>query len=83
MLLRHVNESKRGVKNVLKSFWRRPRDNSSHVKGVARYRYDRIESQILLLADAAFSMRDYDTAMSMYRLVKDDFKADKVKELFC
>lgn len=57
MLLRHVNESKRGVKNVLKSFWRRPRDNSSHQKGVARYRYDRIEAQILLLADAAFSMR--------------------------
>jgi trafficking protein particle complex subunit 8 len=57
MLLRHVNESKRGVKNVLKSFWRRPRDNSSHQKGVARYRYDRIEAQILLLADAAFGMR--------------------------
>ena len=57
MLLRHVNESKRGVKNVLKSFWRRPRDNTSHVKGVAKYRYDRIEAQILLLADAAFSMR--------------------------
>mmetsp|Transcript_14452 Transcript_14452/g.21723 ORF Transcript_14452/g.21723 Transcript_14452/m.21723 type:complete len:1460 (-) Transcript_14452:198-4577(-) len=77
VLLRHVNEARKGVRNVLKSFWRKPRDNSSHMKGVARYKHDRIEAQILLLGDTAFSMRDYEAALSMYRLVKDDFKADK------
>lgn len=40
-------------------------------------RYDRIESQIRLLADSAFLMRDYETAVSMYRMVRDDFKSDR------
>ena len=74
---RIVNDAKKGMKNVFKSFWRKPRDTSSHTKGVAKYKYDRIESQILLLGDTAFNMRDYDAALSMYRLVKDDYKADK------
>lgn len=57
VLLRQVNEAKKGVRNVLKSFWRKPRDSSSHMKGVARYRFDRIEAQTLLLGDTAFCMR--------------------------
>ena len=42
-----------------------------------RFRFDRIESQIRLLADSAFLMRDYDTAISMYRMARDDFKSDR------
>lgn len=72
-----VTDAKKGMKNVLKSFWRKPRENTNYANGVAAYRFDRIEAQILLLADTAFSMRDYDSALSMYRLVRDDFKADK------
>lgn len=80
-----VNETRKGVKNVLKSFWRKPRDEaispSSSPKssqGLSiRYRYDRIETQILLLADISFIIKDYETALSMYKLVRDDYKADK------
>jgi hypothetical protein len=57
ILLRQVNEAKKGVRNVFKSFWRKPRDSSTHMKGVAKYRYDRIEAQTLLLGDTAFCMR--------------------------
>jgi ER-Golgi trafficking TRAPP I complex 85 kDa subunit len=42
-----------------------------------KYRYDSIESQTRLLADTLFLIRDYDAALSMYRLIKDDFKQDK------
>ena len=42
-----------------------------------RYSCDRIESQILLLADTFFSIKDYETASSHYKLVKDDFKSDR------
>ena len=41
------------------------------------YRYDTIESQTRLLADTLFLVKDYDSALSMYRLVKDDYKHDQ------
>jgi hypothetical protein len=41
------------------------------------YRYDSIESQTRLLADSLFLMKDYDAALGMYRLIRDDFKQDK------
>ncbi|CAN0413113.1 unnamed protein product, partial [Discosporangium mesarthrocarpum] len=40
-------------------------------------RHDRIESQTRLLGDSAFIMRDYETAASMYRMVRDDYKRDR------
>lgn len=53
-----VSDSRKGVKNVLKSFWRKPRDEGlNFVKGGVRYRYDRIETQILLLADMSFMIK--------------------------
>jgi len=72
-----VNDARKGMRNVLKSFWRKPRDDSEAVKGGIKYRFDKIESQILFLADTSFSVRDYEAAVSMYKLVRDDFKADK------
>jgi hypothetical protein len=74
-----VADARKGVKNVLKSFWRKAREDSPTRGGSGgpRYRSDRIEAQILLLADTCFAIKDYDTAMSMYKLVKEDFKADK------
>ncbi len=76
-LTRQVNDSRKGVKNVLKSFWRKPRDETDTIKGGVKYRYDKIESQTLLLADLSFILKDYETALSNYRLVRDDYKADK------
>lgn len=79
-LTKLVNENRKGMKNVFKSFWRKPRDDStSPLKGqiALRYKYDRIEQQILLLADTCFIIKDYETASSWYKLVKDDYKSDK------
>ena len=86
-----VSNAKKGVKNAIKSFWKKPivsgySDNStngsaavdnSSSPGSVRYRFDSIESQTRLLADTLFLMRDYDAALSTYRLVKDDYKNDK------
>ena len=73
-----VKENKKGVSNMFKSFMRKPRDDliSGRYKGI-RYSYDRIESQILMLADTYFSLGAYDEAVGMYKLVKDDFKSDR------
>lgn len=77
-LMKIVADARKGVKNVLKSFWRKPREDANLiVKGIVRYRYDKIESQILQLADACFIVRDYENALSLYKLVREDFKADK------
>jgi hypothetical protein len=76
-LVRVVNENKKGMKNVFKNFWRKPREETAMEKGSVRYRFDRVESQLLLLADMAFAIKDYDSAMSHYKLARDDFRADK------
>ena len=41
------------------------------------YRYNSIESQTRLLADTLFLVKDYESALSMYCLVKDDYKVDQ------
>ena len=100
-----VSNAKKGVKNVIKSFWRKPNKtvdgllgsavaageyNPNGINGEggedgygpqkedggARYRHDAIESQARLLADTLFLMRDYEAALSVYRLVKDDYRQD-------
>ncbi len=76
-LSRQVNDSRKGMKNVLKNFWRKPRDEADSSRGGVKYRFDKIETQTLLLADTSFAIKDYETALIMYRLVKDDYKADK------
>lgn len=45
--------------------------------GIIKYTHDQIESQVRLLADSLFIMRDYEAALSVYRLARDDFKADR------
>ena len=55
-------DARKGVKNVLKSFWRKPREDTPTLgsgtgTGAVRYRFDRIESQILLLADTCFIIK--------------------------
>ena len=91
-----VTNAKKGVKNVIKSFWRKPKESVSSALSdasgnrndgnlsnklapseTAKYRYDSIESQTRLLADTLFLMRDYEAALGIYRLVKDDYKHDK------
>eukprot|EP00934_Nitzschia_sp_Nitz4_P005492 Nitzschia sp. Nitz4//scaffold304_size22322//3923//9284//NITZ4_008571-RA/size22322-snap-gene-0.0-mRNA-1//1//CDS//3329547070//5482//frame0 len=83
-----VSERKKGVRNLVKSFWRKPKEETAPVSSgaqvsvgedgvVVKYRYDSIENQTRLLADTLFLIQDYDAALSTYRLIRDDFKADK------
>lgn len=74
-----VADARRGVKNVIKSLWgggKKKEDAPLSATGL-RYRVDRIEAQILLLADTCFIARDYETALTMYKMVREDFKSDK------
>jgi hypothetical protein len=77
-----VTDKKKGVKNVFKSLWRKPKEESSPSRkatttsGVV-YRYDSIESQVRLLADTLFLLRDWEAALGTYRLIKDDYKHDR------
>lgn len=84
-----VTATKKGVKNVFKSWLRKPKElavrtpqltgnsTTTAVPGAVTYRYDSIEAQMRLLADTAFMVRDYDLALQTYRLARDDFKSDK------
>lgn len=103
-----VSNSRKGVRNVLKSWLRRPRDfahgaaaavvgepthqqqppdqpSGGLAKSMVRdaslpapkYPAETVEANIRLLADTAFAMRDHDTALGMYRLGRDDYKADR------
>lgn len=82
-----VSNAKRGVRNAIKSFWRKPKENDGRsllslkqLDGVyvVKYAFDQIESQVRLLADSLFLVKDYDAALSVYRLVKGDYSSDKV-----
>lgn len=88
LLHRLVNDTKKGMRNMLKNLWRKPREETppnsplrpgggAAVPLIVRYKFDRPEAQTLYLADLSFILKDYETALSMYRLVRDDFKADK------
>ena len=77
-----VSDRKKGVKNVLKSFWRKPKEANpeetvTKATSEVTYRFDSVESQTRLLADTLFLMKDYDAALGMYRLIRDDYKHDK------
>lgn len=75
-----VSAMKKGVKNVFKSWLRKPKDSrlsSTSLSGSVFYKSDAIESQTRLLADTAFLVRDYELALQMYRLVREDYKSDK------
>ena len=85
-----VTSARKGVKNVIKGFFRRPKADGGDDAGSAQqaahslssattalYRHDSIEAQIRLLADSAFAMRDYEAALAMYKLVRDDYKSDR------
>mmetsp|Transcript_61952 Transcript_61952/g.108957 ORF Transcript_61952/g.108957 Transcript_61952/m.108957 type:complete len:1520 (-) Transcript_61952:123-4682(-) len=76
-LNKQVNENKKGMKNMFRNFLRRPREESEAPRGQVRYKFDKIESQLMLLADTSFMIKDYETALAMYRLVRDDLKSDK------
>ena len=73
-----VNASRKGLKNTFKSWWRKPKESKRRRNAEdPLYDHQSIESQIRLLGDLAFMVRDYELALSMYRMVKDDYKSDR------
>lgn len=75
-----IASARKGIRNALKSFWRKPKAAADRAhRGAVLYPYDSIEAQIRTLADLAFVIRDYDHAVSLYRMAKEDFKSDKVR----
>ena len=76
-----VTERKKGVRNVFKSLWRAPANTPSSTTTASaktsKYRHDSVESQVRLLADTLFLIKDYDAALNMYKLIKDDYKQDR------
>jgi len=77
----NITNNRKGVKNAIKLWWRKPKEEERSVSSGAQkscqYKYNSIESQLRLLADTLFIMCDYETALATYRLAKEDFKADK------
>ena len=92
-----VTNAKKGVKNMLKGFWKSgssssSSSNSSHAGGGSGssantstsyitnangtrrriYRYDSIETKTRFLGDTLFLLMDYESALTIYKLVKDD-----------
>lgn len=77
-----VNATRRGFRNQVKLFFgkREPKVktvSSAGSKTQIVYELTSGESQIRQLADFSFLMQDYETAVSNYRLVSSDYKADK------
>ena len=78
-----VTERKKGVRNVFRGLFRPtrvggkdPSEEKSSTEG-GSYRFDSVESQVRLLADSLFIIKDYDGALSMYKLIRDDYKNDR------
>ena len=101
-LNQHVATMRKGFRNQLRMLWRKPKDApnakaGAEVKAVTAndggahvYTYDTIESQVQMLADLAFLVQDYEMALGLYRIVREDYGADKafvhracVYELMC
>jgi len=84
-----VKASRQGVKNMMRSWLggkkgpetASPAPSASSAAaasgGAPRYTANTIEAQLRQLADYAFLLRDYATALANYRLAGADFKGDK------
>ncbi|QDZ18133.1 trafficking protein particle complex III protein Trs85 [Chloropicon primus] len=74
----HISSTRKGIRNQFKNYWfRKEKDNSQVVNGEPAYSSQSIEFQIRHLGDLSFMMKDYNLALSSYRLISNDFKSDK------
>ena len=74
----HISSTRKGMRNQFKNYWfRKEKDNSLAVNGEPAYGPQSIEFQIRHLGDLSFMMKDFELALSSYRLVSNDFKSDK------
>eukprot|EP00927_Polykrikos_kofoidii_P008056 TRINITY_DN13337_c0_g1_i2.p1 TRINITY_DN13337_c0_g1~~TRINITY_DN13337_c0_g1_i2.p1 ORF type:complete len:1325 (-),score=203.88 TRINITY_DN13337_c0_g1_i2:467-4441(-) len=88
-----ISQNRKGLRNQLKYFWRKPRESVNSTQpallsasvGSADGQHDSgtvytlqtVEGQMRLAGDIAFYLRDYEAAQGYYRSVVSDFKQDK------
>ncbi|KAA8491491.1 hypothetical protein FVE85_2506 [Porphyridium purpureum] len=80
-LLAYADRVRKGVKNTLKS-WFRSSDKTRNgivltTSGDVRFLYDSVEFKLHFLADLLYMQGAYEPALSHYRLVAQDYKANR------
>ncbi|XP_021845470.1 uncharacterized protein [Spinacia oleracea] len=77
-LNQQVSATRKGFRNQIKNlWWRKGKEDTPDTPDGPAYTFSSIESQIRVLGDYAFMLRDYDLALSNYRLISMDYKLDK------
>ncbi|KAK1310348.1 hypothetical protein QJS10_CPA08g00028 [Acorus calamus] len=78
ILNQQVSATRKGFKNQIKNlWWRKGKEDTPDVPSGPTYTFSSIESQIRVLGDYAFMLRDFELALSNYRLLSTDYKLDK------
>ncbi|XP_074349440.1 uncharacterized protein LOC141689154 isoform X2 [Apium graveolens] len=78
VLNQQVSATRKGFRNQIKNlWWRKGKDDATDSSSGSMYTFNSIESQIRVLGDFAFMLRDYELALSNYRLLSTDYKLDK------
>ncbi|KAL2464074.1 Tetratricopeptide repeat (TPR)-like superfamily protein [Forsythia ovata] len=78
MLNQQVSATRKGFKNQIKNlWWRKGKEDGPDNPNGPTYTFSSIETQIRVLGDHAFMLRDYELALSNYRLISTDYKLDK------
>ncbi|KAJ7942948.1 Trafficking protein particle complex subunit 8 [Quillaja saponaria] len=78
VLNQQVSATRKGFRNQIKNlWWRKGKEDVVDSPTGSMYTFSSIESQIRVLGDCAFMLRDYELALSNYRLISTDYKLDK------
>ncbi|OMO68610.1 Tetratricopeptide-like helical [Corchorus olitorius] len=78
VLNQQVSATRKGFKNQIKNlWWRKGKEDALDSPDGPVYTFSSVESQIRILGDFAFMLRDYELALSNYRLISTDYKLDK------
>ncbi|ERN15998.1 hypothetical protein AMTRI_Chr11g151670 [Amborella trichopoda] len=77
-LNQQVSTTRKGFRNQIKNlWWRKGKEDTADALNGPMYTFSSIESQIRVLGDYAFILRDYELSLSSYRLLSTDYKLDK------
>ncbi|KAL6133731.1 hypothetical protein ACLB2K_065965 [Fragaria x ananassa] len=78
VLNQQVSATRKGFRNQIKNlWWRKGKEDVVDSPSGPTYTFSSIESQIRVLGDYAFMLRDYELALLNYRLISTDYKLDK------
>lgn len=78
ILNQQVSATRKGFRNQIKNlWWRKGKEDTLEAPNGPTYTFSSTESQIRVLGDYAFMLRDYELALSNFRLLSTDYKLDK------